>query len=420
MNLDLGLSSEFLTYRETFKRELFRILDYWMNYAPDPKNGGFWGAVDLKNQPVQDAPRSCVLTARILWTFAEASILFPDRGYQSMADRAYAVLQNRFLDPENQGYYMSLDGRQLPFDTTKHTYVQAFVLYALSKYYELTQRSDVGSELSSFFLFIDSQTKDPSGPGYLEGFSRNWTPITDNRMADDNDPKSMNTHLHLLEAYAAVYKVWKNDLVRLRLAEILVLFQERIIRPDGHLGVFFNTHLEETKRSKEICSFGHDIEASWLILEALEIIDRPALKAEMQPLLVQMARVVFREGMDQDGGLFLESTRSGSHLRTNKHWWLQAELLVGEMNAWQLTGDLNYWEYLKRTWEFINQFLIDKTNGEWFTKLNRLGVPFLEEPENDPSPYYRNDWKIDPWKCPYHNGRALMELIKRIDKTRNL
>lgn len=128
-----------------------------------------------------------------------------------------------------------------------------------------------------------------------------------------------------------------------------------------------------------------------------------------------MASVVEREGVDKDGSLFLESKRYGSQLRTNKHWWLQAENLVGFMNAFQLTGNIEYWSIVKRCWDFIDKYVIDHQRGEWFTKVNRLGVPFLEEPEDDPSPYYRNDWKIDPWKCPYHNGRAMMELIQRMD-----
>ena len=130
---------------------------------------------------------------------------------------------------------------------------------------------------------------------------------------------------------------------------------------------------------------------------------------------MKMADVVLRVGVDKDGGLFLESSRFGSHLRTNKHWWLQAENLVGFMNMFQLTGDLKYWETVKLTWDFIDRFVIDRKGGEWFTKVNRLGVPYLVEPAGDPSPFYRNDWKIDPWKCPYHNGRAMMEMARRID-----
>ena len=139
------------------------------------------------------------------------------------------------------------------------------------------------------------------------------------------------------------------------------------------------------------------------------------LKEKIMPLVINMVNTVRREGVDSDGGLYLESYRFGSHLRTNKHWWLQAENLVGFMNAYQLTSDSSYWEIVKLTWNFIYNNVIDHKNGEWFTKVNRLGTPFLIEPKDDPSPYYRNDWKIDPWKCPYHNSRAMMELTNRIN-----
>jgi len=196
---------------------------------------------------------------------------------------------------------------------------------------------------------------------------------------------------------------------------LVLLFLEDIIRIDGHLGIFFDEGFAETSQSMGICSFGHDIEASWLIWEAIDILGIESLKEEAKPVMLKMAEAVLREGLDQDGGLFLESTRFGSHLRTNKHWWLQAEVLVGEMNALQLSEDQGYWDILKLSWDFVERCVIDHENGEWFTKVNRLGVPYLEEPVDDPSPYYRNDWKIDPWKCPYHNGRAMMELINRID-----
>jgi mannobiose 2-epimerase len=218
-----------------------------------------------------------------------------------------------------------------------------------------------------------------------------------------------------MEAYAALYKVWKDDTVKLRLTELLNLFIDKIIRADGHLGIFFDEQFNEAETSKGICSFGHDIEASWLLMEAAEILGDESIINKMRLLCIKMAGAVERVGLDKDGGLFLESTRFGSHIRTNKHWWLQAETLVGFMNAFEMTGDRKYWETVKLSWNFIDNHVIDHQKGEWFTKVNRLGVPFLIEPENDPSPYYRNDWKIDPWKCPYHNGRAMMEMVKRIE-----
>ncbi|MDP7286921.1 MAG: AGE family epimerase/isomerase [Phycisphaerae bacterium] len=225
----------------------------------------------------------------------------------------------------------------------------------------------------------------------------------------------MNTHLHVLESYAALYKVWKDDNVKMRLTELLNIFLDHIIRDNGHFGIFFDEEFVEVEDSRGICSFGHDIEGSWLLWEAAEILGDEAILARLRPIAIKMVDSIDRVAVDKDGGLFLESRRFGSHVRTNKHWWPQAENLVGFMNAYQLTGDEKYWETAKLIWSFIDAHLIDHERGEWFTKLNRLGEPYLIEPADDPSPYYRNDWKVDPWKCPYHNGRMCLEMMARID-----
>jgi len=408
-------NQEIKEYRGIFENELFNILDYWMKYAVEMNGKGFYGAVDLNNQPVLSANKTCVLNARILWTFAAAAKKYPGKGYEEMAHKAYKVVTEDFADTEYGGYFMELTSDNKVDNDIKHTYAQAFTIYAFSKYYEFNPSEEVMQRIQDFFFFLDAKTKDTENLGYLESFTRDWKLYEENRMADNNEPKSMNTHLHVIEAYAAVYKVWKNDLLKQRLTELLQIFIENIIRESGHLGVFFSSDFSETEGSKGICSFGHDIEASWLIWEAAEILGDESIIKKVKPLITKMADSVLRVAVDKDGGLFLESTRFGSHVKTNKHWWLQAENLVGFMNILQLKGDEKYWDTVKLTWDFIDRYVIDHEGGEWFTKVNRLGVPYLEEPADDPSPYYRNDWKIDPWKCPYHNGRAMLEMVERID-----
>lgn len=408
---------ELTRYRSIFENELNgNILTYWMKYAVRPDKSGFYGAVDLSNRPVETANQACVLNARILWTFSAAAIAYPDKGYDQVAHLACQALNTRFLDPLYGGFFMELSPSFEPVNDIKHTYAQAFVLYALCQYAAFHPSQAITDQINEFFLLLDGKTHDPAGAGYGEAFSRDWQPLAENRMADHNEPRSMNTHLHLLEAYAQIVKTTRHETARARLAELMDIFNNNIIRSSGHLGIFFDEEFNETKESQEICSFGHDIEASWLLLEAAEILGDRGILEQTRRACIQMGKAVVREGMDWDGGLFLESYRNGSHLRTNKHWWLQAEMLVGLMNLYEMTGDTIYWEHLKRTWSFIDTYVIDHQGGEWFTKVNRLGQPFLLELPSDPSPYYRNDWKVDPWKCPYHNGRACLESIKRIEK----
>ena len=409
------LMSELSSLRKACEAELLGdILPFWIKFAVKPGKDGFYGAADLQGNPVE-ANLSCVLTARILWTYSEAALHYDNPEYREMANLAWVVLNDKFLDKVNGGYFMEIAPDGMVAADIKHTYAQAFVIYAMSKYMELVQDDKVLAVIRGFFTQLEDHAKDPVHPGYYEAFTRDWKLFGENRMADNNEPRSMNTHLHVMEAYAALFRVWNNDLVRVRLTELLELFMGKIIRPAGHLGIFFDEAFNEVEASKGTCSFGHDIEASWLLVEAAEILGDKGIIERMKPICTRMADAVARVGVDQDGGLFLESTRFGSHLRTNKHWWPQAENLVGFMNAFEMTGDLKYWEIVKKAWNFIDAHLIDHQNGEWYTKVNRLGVPFLEEPAGDPSPYYRNDWKIDPWKCPYHNGRAMVEVMRRCD-----
>jgi len=407
---------EFIKYRAIFLKELHgNILSYWMKYGVETNGDGFYPAVDMEGNPVLTANKTSVLNARILWTFSAAAMLEGNKAYASIADKAYRVVTEYFEDKVYGGYYMELSSGNQVVNDIKHTYAQAFVIYSLCKYYEFTQSDVVLLKIKDFYSLLEDKTKDNEYPGYHESFTHDWIIIEENRMADNNEPKSMNTHLHVLEAWTSLYRVWKDTNVKKRLSEILDLFLMKIIRTDGHLGIFFDEAFNEADSSKGICSFGHEIEGSWLLWEAAEILGDKDILTKLRPVVLKMVNNIERVAVDKDGGLFLESTRFGSHVKTNKHWWQQAETLVGFMNAFQLTGNEKYWETVKLSWDFIDKYIIDHKRGEWFTKVNRLGVPYLVEPPDDPSPYYRNDWKIDPWKCPYHNGRAMMEMISRID-----
>ena len=412
-----SLINELNFYRACFKKELHEnILPYWIKYGVEKEGHGFYGAVDMDGNPVLAANKTSVLNARILWTFSAAAMLEGNRDYAAMADRAYRVVTEDFEDKEYGGFYMELSSSDNVANDIKHTYAQAFVLYSLCKYYEYNKDVNVLMRIKDFYRLLEDKTKDPVHAGYRESFTRDWRIYGENRMADNNEPKSMNTHLHVLEAWAALYKVWKDPSVKKRLTELILIFLDKIIRKEGHFGIFFDEAFNEADSSKGICSFGHDIEGSWLLWEAAEILGNKDIIDRMRPVAIKMVNNIERVAVDKDGGLFLESTRYGSHVKTNKHWWQQAETLVGFMNAYELTQQEKYWNTVKLSWNFIDRYLIDHERGEWYTKLNRLGVPFLVEPPDDPSPYYRNDWKIDPWKCPYHNGRSMMEMMKRIDR----
>jgi len=235
-----SLIEELNSFREKFEQELVGdILPYWINHGVKPGKDGFYGAADLEGNPIE-ANLSCVLTARILWTYSEAAIRYDrNAGYAQMAHLAYRVLQEEFRDPVYGGYFMEIGPDGYIASDIKHTYAQAFVIYALSKYMEFVEDDQVMEVIRDFYTLLESKAKDSAHPGYFEAFTREWKLYDENRMADNNEPRSMNTHLHVMEAYAALFRVWNDDRVRVRLTELLELFLEKIIRPAGHLGIFF-------------------------------------------------------------------------------------------------------------------------------------------------------------------------------------
>ena len=307
------IKNELKQYRDFFSNELHEdILPYWMKYGVEKNGHGFYGAVDLDGNPVLTANKTSVLNARILWTFSAAAMLEGNEEYAAIADKAYRVVTEDFEDKERGGYYMELSADNRVANEIKHTYAQAFVIYALCKYYEFRPLDSVMQKIQGFYMLLEDKTKDPENIGYLESFTRDWKIYGENRMADNNEPKSMNTHLHVLEAWAALYKVWKDPKVELRLTELMNLFLDKIIRENGHFGIFFDEAFSEVAASKGICSFGHDIEGSWLLWEAAEILGNEKIIGRMCLMSILMVDNIERVAVDKDGGLFLESTRYGS------------------------------------------------------------------------------------------------------------
>jgi mannobiose 2-epimerase len=252
------------------------------------------------------------------------------------------------------------------------------------------------------YRLLQQKSYDPVQGGYLEAFARNWEPIQDLRLSDKgaNAKKTMNSHLHILEAYTCLYRIWPDPQLKQQITGLLVNFDEHIIDPHtGHLLLFFDEHWQQ--KGEKTVSYGHDIEASWLLLEAAKVIADDALIARMKVLGIKMAEAVII-GLDTDGGLWYEYEPADNRLKKEKHWWPQAEALVGFYNAWQLSGRHEFLQYAYNNWAFIKQYIRDNKNGEWF-----WGV-------YEDHSVMRNQDKVGLWKCPYHNGRACMEIIHRI------
>jgi mannobiose 2-epimerase len=377
------------------------ILPYWLTHVPDPDNGGFFGGLSNTGVTLNDLPRSAILTARILWTFSAAFNRFQLPEYRTMARRAYETLRSSFVDPEFGGVYWTLDRAGRVLMDRKHSYAQSFAIYGLSEYYLASGDLQSLVLAQEIFDLLESHAHEPVYGGYVEGCARDWSGLEDMRLSklEPNCRKSMNTLLHLMEAYTRLLYVWKEPRVRARLAELIALFLEKVVDPaSAHLRLFFDDVF--TPQIAPI-SFGHDIEASWLLVEAAEGLGDPALLERARQSAVRMAAAVLAEGRAPDGSLLYEDASAGPGGRM-KHWWVQAEGLVGFYNAYQINADPAYAAAAGRLWEVIEAQFVDRADGDWFKVLDPDGSPQPDRP------------KVGPWECPYHHSRACLEMLRRL------
>lgn len=389
------------TLREALHKELYAILEYWEKHTIDERHGGFIGRLQNDNTPDPFAVKGAVLNARILWTFSAAFNTTKDPRFLQTAQRAFAYIVAHFCDKEFGGVIWSVDYTGNPVETKKQVYAIAFVVYAFSEYYKAAQDEKAKELAIGLYSLIQLYSYDPVHGGYFEAFTRDWKEIGDQRLSakDANERKTMNTHLHVLEAYTTLYTIWPDAGLKTHITDLLKVFYDKILdHQTNHLRLFFD---EVWNAKGAAVSYGHDIEASWLLLEAAEAIGEPEQIERFKTVAVNMAAATL-EGIDEDGGLWYEYEPAHNKLIAEKHWWPQAEALVGFVNAWQVSGDESYLQHAVNSWAFIERHLLNKAHGEWF-----WGV------KDDCS--VMDEDKVGLWKCPYHNGRACLEGIRRLE-----
>ncbi|ASU33411.1 AGE family epimerase/isomerase [Mucilaginibacter xinganensis] len=397
--MEKTIKEQLFGYKKELAAELKNILTWWEIHAPDIADGGFYGKIDNDNQVIAEAPKGSVLNARILWSFSAAYNHESLPEYLEMADRAYRYIIARFVDDEQGGVYWSVDNKGNPLDTKKQVYALSFAIYALSEYYRASKIEAAKQTAIDLFYVLAERAYDPVKTGYFEAFTKDWQPIEDLRLSakDANEKKTMNTHLHVLEGYTNLFSIWPDKALGEHISSLLNNFFDHFIDPHTHhLLLFFDG---DWNPKGDLVSYGHDIEASWLLLEAAEAIgDKNSIK-RVKALTIAMADATVT-GIDADGGLWYEYEEG--HLVKEKHWWVQAEAMVGFFNAWQICGDSKYLDIALKNWEFIKEKILDKQNGEWSWGINKNGRIMQSED------------KAGLWKCPYHNSRACLQLITRI------
>ena len=396
------------------------ILPFWIHFQ-DEENGGFYGRMTGDGVIDKEASKGGILNARILWSFSASYRVLGKPEYLAAATRAKDYILEHFLDPVYGGTYWELDYKGNPIDTKKQFYALGFMLYGMSEYVRaLRQRPDASVSESdiqkaldvciSLFTCIEEHSLDEVYNGYIEACTREWGEIADMRLSelDANYPKSQNTHLHIIEPYANFYRVLKEEpssvlpvllKVETSLRNLIDIFCDKILNPETHhLDLFFE--MDWTRGAGWLESYGHDIECSWLLHEAALVLGDKEVLAKVEPI-VQLVAKASEKGLNADGSMTHEANLDTGYVDDDRHWWVQAETVVGFYNIYQHFGDEAALQKALRCWQYIKDNLIDNELGEWY---------WSRDPERKIN---RKDDHAGFWKCPYHNSRMCLEIIER-------
>lgn len=408
-----------LTLREEVKEELLRhIIPFWKNLRDD-EWGGYYGWLSYDLSLDKKSEKGCILNSRITWFFSNAYTLLKEESLLDEAKHGYAFLKQHCVDRENGGVYWSLNYDGTPLDTTKHTYNQAFSIYALSSYYEAAKEKEALELAYALYWLIETKCRDEVG--YLEAFTKDFKPESNEKLSENGvmADKTMNTLLHVFEAYTELYWVCKAnetldlqaengsvvsagyvaEQVKQRLHWILDLIAEKIYNPQKQRQeVFFDQNYHTIL---DLHSYGHDIETAWLVDRGVELLGEENYREKMTPITQALTAQVYQVAFD---GHSLANECDRGVVNENRVWWVQAETLVGFLNAYQ--KDPSYSEYRDAAlaeWKFIKEHVVDRRKGsEWYWEVHKDGSPIVTRPI------------VEPWKCPYHNGRMCFEVMKRI------
>lgn len=381
------------------RRELTEHLIPFWEGLKDPEYGGFYGYMDYDLKLDPKAEKGCILNSRICWFFSKAYLTLHDPALLSYAKHAYDFMKDRCFDRTNGGIYWSITYDGKPYDTTKHTYNQAFSIYALSEYYEASGDREALDLAFAQYHLIEAKMRDEGG--YLEALDEKFQPVVNDKLSENGviADRTMNTLLHVLEGYTNLLRVSGDEEVRGSLKEIFRTFVDHVWNPELHRQEVFFDHDWHTLI--DLYSYGHDIETSWLMDHSLDVVADPSWTAKIRPIMDDMADNLLKAAFD---GRSLPAECEKGVVKENRVWWVQAETVLGYLNAYGKHPEReDYRDAAVSEWEFIRDYLVDKREGsEWYWELNKDGTPIPDRPI------------LEPWKCPYHNGRMCMEVLRRL------
>lgn len=373
------------------------ILPFWKGLK-DEEFGGYYGFMDTELNLDKKAVKGCILNSRILWFFSNAWAVLQDESLKEYADHAYDFMKKYCYDEERGGVYWSVTYDGKPEDTTKHTYNQAFAIYALSSYYDVSGNKEALTLAQKLRDVVEEKCFDEVG--YKEALDINFNPAENDKLSENGvmADRTMNTLLHVFEAYTELYRVSKDEIAATKLRRMMDLVADKIYNPALHRQeVFFDNNYTSLI---DLHSYGHDIETAWLVDRGASVLGDEAYIAKMAPITADLEQNVYKLAYSENS--FKNECERGVD-DERRIWWVQAEAVVGFYNGWQKDNSkTHYLEAAENIWKFIQDKVVDKRPGsEWFSEVDVNGKPYMHKPI------------LEPWKCPYHNGRMCLEMIKR-------
>lgn len=395
----MTIAQKLADLRDFARRQLNEvIIPYWTGNIMDDLNGGFIGKIDMDHRRHYDSPKGIILNARLLWTFSAIYGKTGNMKYLDLASRALDYIEKNFRDPTYKGYYWMLNPDGSLNNGKKQVYAQAFVIYALSEYALQTGKRAMGGKALEIFSLIEDKAFDNKRNGYFEAFSREWEDIEDLRLSDldMNEKKTMNTHLHIIEAYTHLYRFIQDAVLKSKILNLLEVFFRYILNEKkDHLNLFFD---EKWKTKSTAISYGHDIESAWLLRESAIVLKDEKEIERFSSICVKLAESAL-SAIRKEGGLIHDYDSHGVQPEEYE-WWAQAEGIVGFTEAWKISGDERYLDVALGLTRFVDKFFVDRKFGEWYYRLDKHGTPI---------PGYE---KAGFWKCPYHSVRMCLEILK--------
>jgi cellobiose epimerase len=394
-------------FRDTLQH---RVLQFWIDHAVDKEYGGLLGQLNRRGEPTKHSNKSVVLISRALWSFSEAYRRYPDPAYQKMAAECLKFLREKMWDKDHGGYYFMVTREGKIVDSTKQLNPMSYVMEGLAEYAVAFHDNQVAQDALDLFRVIDQHAHDNEHGGYRIAFTADWQFIQNYKDGPNGEGsfgrKSYDWHLGLLEALATLYDVTGDSQVKTRVGELLEILANKIVDSGVGYGRYYfhdDWSVADVDGDSKQCEYGLDLEASWLIVEAAQLVGR---QNDPNIRLASLALVdhALRYGFDTvRGGVYRTGPATEPATNRNMEWWQQCEAMVAFENAYQLTGDVKYWQAFNLESRFFMDRFVDHEYGEVYTALFQDGRI--------------DDTKVDPWKAPYHVTRACLEIISRLGGT---